>query len=75
MCQALYVEVIHNQLLHFFVATRTEVISLQDLCIEYIATLIESPGDVQCLPMPSTIKDKIAKFVLNPNEDFSFVCK
>ena len=46
------------------------MISLQDLCIEYIATLIESPGDVQCLPMPSTIKDKIAKFVLNPSEDF-----
>lgn len=53
-----------------YVATRTGVICLQDLCIETIVRSIVSFEDVKSLTLPPSVKDKVSKLVLNPSEDF-----
>ena len=46
------------------------MLSLQGLCIETVARSTLSFEDVQSLSLPVAIKDKVAKLVLNPSEDF-----
>ena len=57
-------------ILCIYTATRTGVICLQDLCVETIARSVVSYEDVESLSLPVAMKDKVAKFVLNPSEDF-----
>ena len=60
--------------LKFFVfstlATRTDVVRLQDLCIDCVARSVKSSEDVQSLNLPYVVKDEIVKVLLNPNEYF-----
>ena len=53
-------------------AAQTEVLGLQQLCIDAVAETLCSPKDVQLLSLPSNIKEKIAKVVFNPDVDFCY---
>ena len=53
-------------------AAQTEVLSLQQMCIDAVAKTLCSPKDVQLLPLPSNIKEMIAKVVFDPDVDFCF---
>ena len=51
-------------------AAQTEVLSLQQMCIDAVAETLSSPKDIELLPLPSNIKEKIAKVVFDPDVDF-----
>ena len=55
-------------------ARQTEVLSLQQMCIDKVAETLCSPKDVQLLPLPDSIKEKIARVVFDPNVDFCYDC-
>ena len=57
------------------VATQTEVLSLQQMCIDVVAKTFCSPKDVQFLPLPDSVKEKIAKVVFDPDVDFCYCYK
>ena len=57
------------------VATQTEVLSLQQMCIDVVAKTFCSPKDVQLLPLPDSVKEKIAKVVFDPDVDFCYFYK
>ena len=56
-------------------AAQIEVLSLQQMCIDAVAETLCSPKDVQLLPLPSNIKEKIAKVVFDPDVDFCYFYK
>ena len=43
------------------------------MCIDVVAETLSSPKDVQLLALPSNIKEKIAKVVIDPDVDFCCV--
>jgi hypothetical protein len=51
---------------------QTEVLSLQELCIDSVAECLHSPAKVESLPLPQHIKEKIAKVVFDPRIDSHF---
>ena len=55
-----------------FAAAQTEVLSLQQLCIDCVASTLSSPKNVHFLPLPDNIKKKIAKVAFDPAIDMSF---
>ena len=57
------------------VATQTEVVRLQQMCIDVVAKTFCSPKDVQLLPLPESVKEKIAKVVFDPDVDFCYFYK
>ena len=53
-------------------AAQTEVLCLQQMCIDVVAKTLSSPKDVQLLPLPSNIMEKIAEVVIDPGVDFCY---
>ena len=45
---------------------QTEVLSLQELCIDSVAECLHSPEEAESLPLPQHVKEKIAEVVLDP---------
>ena len=42
------------------------------MCIDVVAKTFCSPKDVQLLPLPDSIKEKITKVVFDPDVDFCY---
>ena len=53
-------------------AAQTEVLSLQQICIDCVAETLHSPRCVHFLPLPNNIKRKIAKVVFDKDVDFCY---
>ena len=45
------------------------------MCIDVVAKTFCSPKDVQLLPLPESVKEKIAKVVFDPDVDFCYSYK
>ena len=48
---------------------QSEVLSLQELCIDCVAECLHSPKDVESLSLPTHTKEKIVKVVFDPQID------
>ena len=53
-----------------YAAAQTEVLSLQEMCVDCVAECLHSPKDVESLPLPDNIKGRIVKVVFDPQFDF-----
>ena len=59
---------------HTCTGAQTEVINLEELCIDRVAECLHSPDDLEpeSFPLPQHIKEKVAEVVFNPRSDSSF---
>ena len=54
----------------FITACQTEVLSLQQMCIDKVAENLSYPRQVHLLRLPEYIKEKIVRVVFDPEVDF-----
>ena len=57
---------------YYHAAAQTEVLSLQQICIDCVAKYLKSPADAWLLPLSDRVKTKVSKVVFDPDTDFCF---
>ena len=61
-----------DEFLFHILAARTEVLSLQEICIDRVAETLNSPRHAHLLPLSPTLKEKVSKVVFDPDVDFCY---